>query len=863
MKLHALCHRLAAALVLIPSLAARCADAQQEVPLYGVQEVVFEGPTCAPTDSPARDVELVTQWRHESGEATCTIHGFWDGDGSGALTGKIFKVRFCPTQTGAWTVVKTSSNEPALAGQNEGYAVTCIDSSRHGFWIVDTQGTGGRWFQRSDGSHPYIFGNTMYSFLSERDDKGPTGSSIAQDIRANARYFKKVRFSIMGDRYAHPEAKPFLDDSGRPTDDGNVSHRPNPAWFHHRVDLAVQIASEHDLVADLILCGPDTTDSRSVLKAGHNDGDPAPILKYIAARYGSFPNVWICLCNEFDIKDPKYTAEEIARFGRTLRRFLPYPTPLSVHASARDWHAELKTTPSWNSHVIIQQKIKKLPIATDWIRRNHLIGDNIPVIDDELAYEGAGDGWSEEDVIESHLGAFLGGGYGTTGHKPANKKGHYFWGAFDASEHLAADNLAWLRQTIDENIPFWRMAPVDDPNARDDVIGIFSNAHRDSRALEWPQRGYVLGTNHARSAIRVSLPDGKWQVTRHDAIRKETRLLIADASSQYTFDAPESRAVLFHFAKVDREPDRVVKVAVLQAGTEHDRNGNPGCEVNFNLLAGLAREAAKARPDLIVFPEYAVSGWPYPPEQIINGLAEQIPGDGVWYSRYEALAAETHAALLGWLVEKEADRLYNCSFLVAPDGRFIAKYRKVHANLGEQTWWGWSQGASLKPIEYDGVKYGISLCSDMWFPETVRCEELLGANVILHQSIADDMGHIVPTRAFDSGIPIVMTIFRGGSYAVDAQGKLLSKLPAKTPGWTVFSLQPFKPQLDHKYGGLWNPKLGRQNVRNVGAYGMLVDPNTRPPWTRVFLDDEGRPQTREQLLKRFNGRYDRNDPDAD
>ena len=58
--------------------------------------------------------------------------------------------------------------------------------------------------------------------------------------------------------------------------------------------------------------------------------------------------------------------------------------------------------------------------------------------------------------------------------------------------------------------------------------------------------------------------------------------------------------------------------------------------------------------------------------------------------------------------------------------------------------------------------------------------------MILHQSIADDMGHIVPTRAFDSGMPIVMTIFRGGSYAIDAQGKLLSKLPAEKPGWTDF-----------------------------------------------------------------------------
>jgi predicted amidohydrolase len=310
------------------------------------------------------------------------------------------------------------------------------------------------------------------------------------------------------------------------------------------------------------------------------------------------------------------------------------------------------------------------------------------------------------------------------------------------------------------------------------------------------------------------------------------------------------------------DPNRTVRIAVLQAGTRHGREGNPGCEANFRLLADLAREAAKAKPDLIVFPEYAISGWPYPSEKVINGLAETIPGQGPWYCRYRALARETRAALLGWLVETDAGKLYNSSFLIDPNGRFVGKYRKVHANLGEQTWWGWSQGESLEPIDYDGMRYGISICSDMWFPETVRCEELLGANVIVHQSIADDMGHIVPARAFDSEIPIVMSIFRGGAYAVDSQGKLLDKLGHEQPGWTVFALKPFKVRTARKYGGLWIPKLGRKNLRNVSAYRILVDPRTRPPWTKVFLDRRGRPQTREDLHKRFRGRYDVADPEA-
>ena len=526
-------------------------DGEGKVPLYAVHEISFVGPTYGPLDSPAAKVDLFTEWRHESDHSSYKVYGFWDSDGKGGASGNVFKVRFCPTKVGKWTLVNTESNKQKLNGQKRGYFIICTPSSHSGFWEVDPDAAHGRWYKRSDGSHPYIVGNTMYSFLSEYNGKGPTGGNIAADMRGNSRYFKKVRFSITADRYPHPTDKPFLDITGKPTDGGDFSHRPNPAWFRNRVDLAVQMAYDRDLIADLILNGPDTQDSRSVLQASQNDGDCTALLKYIAARYGSYPNVWMCLSNEFDIKKPKYKPTDIARFGRKMRRFLPYPTPLSVHSRPRDWYRELNTDPSWNDHIKLQNKTKKLHIAADFIARNYRIGGaNKPVIDDELAYEGKGDGWSEADVIEAHLGAFLGGGYGTTGHKPASKKGHYFHGNFKAAEHKSADNLLWLRQIIDENITFWKMSPVADSGTGDTTAGIFEIIHRDFRAMEWPGREYVLGTNKAHKGIGVKLPKGKWRVTCYDAINKKQRLLSSDATGTFVFDAPKSRAVLLHVKKI-------------------------------------------------------------------------------------------------------------------------------------------------------------------------------------------------------------------------------------------------------------------------------------------------------------------------
>lgn len=307
-----------------------------------------------------------------------------------------------------------------------------------------------------------------------------------------------------------------------------------------------------------------------------------------------------------------------------------------------------------------------------------------------------------------------------------------------------------------------------------------------------------------------------------------------------------------------RDPEQRVTIVALQAGREHYRQGNPGPEANFSLFVRLAKEAAAAdqRPDLICFPEYAISGWPYLKEEIINSIAEPVPGNGKWYRRYTELARQTGVALVCWLVETDQGKLYNTAFIIDGKGNFRGKYRKVQANLGEQVWWGWSQGEQFSLIELDGVNYGISICADMWYPETVRCEELLGADAVLHLSVADDMAHLIPARAFDSKLPIVAAIFQGGSYAVDADGKMLGKLPGDISGWKGFQIYPFKSHLGNKYGGVWDMKKGGQNIRNVDAYSILTDPRTRPSWTEIFMDDKGNPQTKEQLLKRFNGRYD-------
>ncbi len=512
---------------------------------YEVVEITFSGPELTPEDTPARDINFWVLFQHESKLSAYKLHGFWDGNGEGGSTGNVFKVRFTPTGPGKWFLSQVVSSDSLLDRQHEGDYVEVHWSDNPGFWQVDPHSNGQRWYMRSDDSHQYVYGNTHYSFLSGYGPDGKIANhSIEEDIRKNAKYFKKLRFGLHGDYYPNPDVKPYFDENGNPTDQGDFSHRPNPAWFHNRVDQAVQVAHEEDLVADIILAGPDTENSRATLRAAHNNGDAEPYLKYIAARYGSFPNVWLCLSNEYNIREPRYTEKEIAAFGRIIRQYLSYTTPLSVHASPPViWAAEFDTLPPWHDHQIIQKKLKTMNRSADFMQETR---DNPggkfprhqPTINDELSYQGAGDDHEQEDTIEAMLGAFVGGGYASTGYKPGSKIGQYFIGQFDAQQHSAADNLLWLRKIIDSKITFWEMEPD---------VSVFKNTAKEFRSMGWSGVEYVLTTNARKDSIQAQLPAGSWIVTKYDVIAKEAVVLDRKVTDTYTFNSPEGRAILFHF----------------------------------------------------------------------------------------------------------------------------------------------------------------------------------------------------------------------------------------------------------------------------------------------------------------------------
>lgn len=486
--------------------------AAQTVPLYSVYELTFEGPTGLA--KPAAEVQLLCTWEGP-GQRRISVQGFWDG-------GSTWRCRFTPTKVGPWRLTSVVSERPELARQHVGLSLRCTPSKHRGFWEAE-----GRYWRRSNGSYEYFVGNTHYTFLINPAEQ------IVADLRGNRQYFGKVRFSICGDRYEDPELKAFLKPDGTQTNESQYADSPNPEYFQERVDVAVRTGFEEDLICDLIMSGPDK--HRRQLEQG-------AYIRYVAARYGAYPNVWFCVANEWD---QVYQAAQVKAFGEKLRSYLAYPTPVSVHSTPRvEWDPRLNG--DWCDHATIQKKLKSMTASADAIRRAREACPGKPAINDENSYQGKGDGHTHDDTIEAIFGSFMGGGYATTSYKPANKQGQYFFGKFNVEEHTSAPHLKFLADYINEHVDFWRLEPGDRHGVFEVPDGF--------RVLEDPGREYIVGCNGAAS-MTAKLPQGLWQVTRVDLFAMETNVIAkhlgwAPADREFSFRSHDSRAQLLHFEEM-------------------------------------------------------------------------------------------------------------------------------------------------------------------------------------------------------------------------------------------------------------------------------------------------------------------------
>lgn len=156
---------------------------------------------------------------------------------------------------------------------------------------------------------------------------------------------------------------------------------------------------------------------------------------------------------------------------------------------------------------------------------------------------------------------------------------------------------------------------------------------------------------------------------------------------------------------------------------------------NTRLAEGQTREAARRGAELICLPELFRSRYFCQIEDSdYCDWAEPIPGPST--ERFGALASELGVTLVVSLFERRAAGLYhNTAAVLDRQGKLAGIYRKMHIPDDPRYYekFYFTPGdLGFHCIEADGLRLGVLVCWDQWYPEAARLMALDGADVLIY-----------------------------------------------------------------------------------------------------------------------------------
>jgi NAD+ synthase len=209
---------------------------------------------------------------------------------------------------------------------------------------------------------------------------------------------------------------------------------------------------------------------------------------------------------------------------------------------------------------------------------------------------------------------------------------------------------------------------------------------------------------------------------------------------------------------------------------------------NADRLRQARREAAGA--DIVITPEFSIGG--YPPEDLV--LKPSFVADCV--AAIEALAAETADGGPGLVVGgpwEDQGRIYNALY-VLDGGKVIARRAKHELpNYGvfddKRVF---AQGPVPGPVNFRGVRLGLMICEDWWFPTVSETLAESGAEILISINGSPyELGKparrvdLAVPRVVETGLPFVFLaqvcgqdelVFEGASFVLNADRSVAAQM---------------------------------------------------------------------------------------
>jgi 5-aminopentanamidase len=201
-------------------------------------------------------------------------------------------------------------------------------------------------------------------------------------------------------------------------------------------------------------------------------------------------------------------------------------------------------------------------------------------------------------------------------------------------------------------------------------------------------------------------------------------------------------------------------------------------------LERIAMALEHTRADLVVLPEMCTEGYLFVAREELARHAEPVP-DGPSCRTLVPLCRKLNLNLVFGLAELAGKRIYNSAVLITAAGE-VHVYRKTHLFLDEKDVF--DKGDIPYPVfDLGGVKVGMLVCFDHFFPEAARQLALKGAQVICHPAnLVLDYAHTTTaSRAIENRVFWILANRTGAELAPGKELRFIGRSQVVAPGGRV------------------------------------------------------------------------------
>jgi predicted amidohydrolase len=107
-------------------------------------------------------------------------------------------------------------------------------------------------------------------------------------------------------------------------------------------------------------------------------------------------------------------------------------------------------------------------------------------------------------------------------------------------------------------------------------------------------------------------------------------------------------------------------------------------------------------------------------------VAENVP-DGDFVRKLMCLSKSNKCGIIAGIAEIDGDKIYNTAVII-DRGSYVGKYRKIHLSDFEKSLF--ERGNKNGVFNVNGIKVGVQICFDLWFPEISREQMLESADLL-------------------------------------------------------------------------------------------------------------------------------------